>query len=425
MRVYDLRDGVGAAQLNRLRATVARCWANVPHYRLAMVSKGVHPSDIQTIEDIRKLPFTTKHDLVGNGLGMCAVDPYEIAQYHSTSGTTGTPILVPHTKNDLDIWAELMARSISFGSGGRRGMTMHNAFGYGLFSGGLGFHQGASRLGVTIVPGGAGNTARHVQLIKDLGPSVLVCTPSYALTILDAARSQFVKLDIPFGIFGAEPWSEGMRQELQQGFNMVATDIYGLSEVMGPGVAQECVDNQDGLHIWEDHFYPEIIDPDTGEILEDGDHGELVLTTLTREAMPLIRYRTGDLTRLLPGTSQPNMRRMERIIGRADDMMIIRGVNIFPQAIESVILGVKGLSPHYQIDISKAGRLDWLTVFVETREYYASYPLQLEQELVDRLKSVCGLTVDVRLKPPGQLVRSEGKAKRVIDTREKYRAQTT
>src|ERR1700704_4426766 len=360
------RDEITALQTRRMAWTLAHAYDNVTHYKKAFDAKGVHPSDFKQLSDLAKFPFTVKTDLRDNyPFNMFAVPRENLVRVHASSGTTGKPIVVGYTRADIDVWSDVMARSIR-AAGGRSGMIMHNAYGYGLFTGGLGAHYGAERLGCTVVPVSGGMTERQVQLINDFRPDIITVTPSYMLAILDEFRKQGLdprKSSLRIGIFGAEPWTNAMREEIEEAFDLHAVDIYGLSEVMGPGVASECVETKDGLHIWEDHFYPEVIDPTTGKVLPDGQAGELVFTSLTKEAMPIIRYRTRDLTRLLPGTARA-MRRMEKVTGRTDDMMIVRGVNVFPTQIEELILRTGSLSPHFQCVLARAGRLDPLTVRV-------------------------------------------------------------
>src|SRR6187402_986960 len=362
------RDEIMALQTRRLAWSLQHAYDNVAHYRKAFDKAGVHPKDFRQLADLAKFPFTVKTDLRDNyPFNMFAVPREKLVRVHASSGTTGKPIVVGYTQRDIDTWSEVMARSIR-AAGGRTGMIIHNAYGYGLFTGGLGVHYGAEKLGCTVVPVSGGMTERQVQLINDFRPDIITVTPSYMLAILDEFKRQ--KLDprqssLKIGIFGAEPWTNAMRAEIEAAFDMEATDIYGLSEVIGPGVAQECIETKDGLHVWEDHFYPEVIDPETGAVLPDGEKGELVFTSLTKEAMPVVRYRTRDLTRLLPGTARPGMRRMEKVTGRSDDMMIVRGVNVFPTQIEEQLLTVEGLTPHYLCVLTRPGRLDELTVQVE------------------------------------------------------------
>jgi phenylacetate-CoA ligase len=412
-------DELRSRQLSLLQATVGRAYENVPHYRAALDGVGFKPDDLQSLEDLSRLPFTAKKDLRDNyPFGMFAVPRSEVARVHASSGTTGRPTVVGYTKRDLDNWADLMARSIR-AAGGRAGDVCHVAYGYGLFTGGLGAHYGAERLGCTVVPVSGGMTERQVDLIRDFGARIIMVTPSYFLSIVDemAARGLDPRdTSLRIGIFGAEPWTEAMRTEVEERTGIHAVDIYGLSEVMGPGVAQECVETKDGLHIWEDHFYPEIIDPVTGEVLPDGSEGELVFTTLTKEAFPVLRYRTRDLTRLLPGTARPGLRRMQKITGRTDDMMIVRGVNVFPTQIEEQILLVEGLTPHYLCVLTRPGRLDELTVQVEAAPDLTDYT-PVAAALSRRIKDRVGVTAAVEVVPPHALERSLGKAKRIKDNR--------
>ncbi|HWB45541.1 MAG TPA: phenylacetate--CoA ligase PaaK, partial [Hyphomicrobiaceae bacterium] len=384
---------------------------------------GAHPGDLKTLPDLARFPFTTKADLRANyPYGLFAAPREEMVRIHASSGTTGKPTVVGYTQGDIEVWSQVVARSIR-ASGGRRGMILHNAYGYGLFTGGLGLHYGAEKLGVTVVPVSGGMTERQVQLIADFKPDIITVTPSYMLAILDEFRR--VGLDpratsLKVGIFGAEPWTNSMRGEIEQAFDMHAVDIYGLSEVIGPGVANECVETKDGLHVWEDHFYPEIIDPVTGKVLPDGERGELVFTTLTKEGMPVIRYRTRDLTRLLPGTAR-SMRRMEKVTGRSDDMMIVRGVNVFPTQIEEQILHVAGLAPHYQVVLTREGRMDEMVVLVEAAPASADAASRQTNAaaLAHRIKSLIGITARVTVTEPGGVERSQGKARRVVDKRPK------
>src|ERR1700686_3780214 len=361
------RDEIMTLQLKRLAWSLAHAYDNVAHYKKAFDKAGVHPSDFKQFSDLAKFPFTVKTDLRDNyPFNMFAVPREKLVRVHASSGTTGKPIVVGYTRADIETWSDVMARSIR-AAGGRTGMIMHNAYGYGLFTGGLGAHYGAEELGCTVVPVSGGMTERQGQLINDFRPDIITVTPSYMLAILDEFKRQGLdprQSSLKFGIFGAEPWTNAMRAEIEAAFDMDATDIYGLSEVIGPGVAQECVETKDGLQVWEDHFYPEVIDPETGAVLPEGEQGELVFTSLTKEALPVIRYRTRDLTRLLPGTAR-TMRRMERITGRSDDMLIIRGVNLFPTQIEELILKQPELAPHYLLELSRQGPLDHLTVLVE------------------------------------------------------------
>ena len=416
------RDEIMALQRERLARSLRHAYDNVPHYRRAFDAAGVHPSDFRDLPDLAKFPFTTKQDLRDNyPFGLFAVPRERIARIHGSSGTTGKPIVVGYTRADLDMWAEVMARSIR-AAGGRPGMMVHVAYGYGLFTGGLGAHYGAERLGCTVVPMSGGMTERQVQLITDFRPDIIMVTPSYALAILDGFRARGLDprgSSLRFGIFGAEPWTNAMRQEIEQAFALDATDIYGLSEVIGPGVAQECVETKDGLHVWEDHFLPEVIDPVTGAVLPDGERGELVFTSLTKEAFPVIRYRTRDLTRLLPGSARPGMRRMEKVTGRSDDMIILRGVNVFPTQIEEALLACDWCGGHFVIELTRPGRLDEMTVLAEARpEYWDGAGLVAAAErLTLRIKDTIGVSARVLIQPPGTIERSAGKAKRVIDRR--------
>jgi len=415
------RDEISALQLKRMKWSLAHAYENVAHTRAAFDAKGVHPDDLKTLADLSKFPFTTKLDLRDNyPFGMFAVPREKVVRIHGSSGTTGKPTVVGYTAGDIDTWSDLVARSIR-ASGGRPGDIVHVSYGYGLFTGGLGAHYGAERLGCTVVPISGGMTERQVSLITDFKPQVIMVTPSYMLSILDEFRRQGIdprESSLAVGIFGAEPWTNAMRSEIEQAFDMHAVDIYGLSEVMGPGVANECVETKDGLHIWEDHFYPEVIDPVTGEVLPDGEIGELVFTTLSKEALPMVRYRTRDLTRLLPGTAR-TMRRMEKITGRSDDMIILRGVNVFPTQIEEQILKCSGLAPHFQIELSSSGRMDDMTVHVECTATSASEEARTAsgRELAHHIKSVVGVTARINVAEPGNVARSEGKAKRVVDNR--------
>ena len=389
-------------------------------YRAKFDGHGVHPDDLQALEDLAKFPFTSKSDLRDNyPFGMFAVPMDKVVRVHASSGTTGKPTVVGYTQGDIDIWADVVARSIR-AAGGRAADKVHVAYGYGLFTGGLGANYGAERLGCTVIPMSGGQTEKQVQLIVDFDPDIIMVTPSYMMNIADEMDRQNVdtrKLSLRAGIFGAEPWTDAMRREMEQRLNLNAVDIYGLSEVMGPGVAQECLESKDGPTIWEDHFYPEIINPDTGEVLPDGEEGELVFTSLTKEAMPVIRYRTRDLTRLLPGTAR-TMRRMAKITGRSDDMLIIRGVNVFPTQIEEQLLAVEGLAPHYFIEVTKEGHLDAMEVHVEmTSEASPADMQRAAQALQHRIKSIIGISTAVKPHAPGVIPRSEGKAKRVFDKR--------
>jgi phenylacetate-CoA ligase len=416
-------DEIRALQLDRLKWSVRHAYDNVPMYRQRFDDAGVHPDDLKQLSDLAKFPFTYKSDLRDNyPFGLFAVPRNQIARVHASSGTTGKPTVVGYTKTDISNWADLVARSMR-ASGTRPGDVVHVAYGYGLFTGGLGAHYGAERLGATVVPISGGMTERQVTLIHDFKPTTIMVTPSYMLNILE----QFHKLgldpresSLEVGIFGAEPWTDAMRKEVEQAFDMHAVDIYGLSEIMGPGVANECVETKDGPVIWEDHFLPEIIDPETGEVLPDGELGELVFTTLTKEGLPMIRYRTRDLTRLLPGTAR-SMRRMEKITGRSDDMMILRGVNVFPTQIEEQLMATGGLAPHFQIELYTAGRMDAMRVHVEalpdaTDELSKTAASRM---LSKRVKDIVGISIEVNVGDPGAVARSEGKAKRVVDNREK------
>lgn len=417
------RDEIAALQLHRLKWSLKHAYENVPHYRRSFEAAGVHPDDLKQLSDLSRFPFTVKSDLRENyPFGMFAVPREKVARVHASSGTTGKPTVVGYTKDDIDVWAQCVARSMR-ASGTRRGDIVHIAYGYGLFTGGLGAHYGAERLGCTVVPVSGGMTQRQVTLIEDFGASTIMVTPSYMLSILDEYRAQGLdprKSPLQVGIFGAEPWTNAMRAEIEDAFDMHAVDIYGLSEVMGPGVANECVETKDGLHIWEDHFYPEVIDPQTGEVLPDGEKGELVFTSLTKEAFPIIRYRTRDLTRLLPGTAR-TMRRMEKITGRSDDMMILRGVNVFPTQIEEQILKVAGLSPHFQIELLREGRMDEMVVHVEAAGTHSAADARkaCAADLVLRIKDVVGVSVRVDVMEPEQVARSQGKAVRIVDNRPK------
>jgi len=415
------RDEIAALQLSRLKATLKHAYENSPFYKQSFNAAGVHPDDFRDLSDLARFPFTTKADLRENyPFGMFAVPRDKLARIHASSGTTGKPTVVGYTRADVEMWASVVARSI-YASGGRPGDIVHVAYGYGLFTGGLGAHYGAEKLGCTVVPVSGGMTERQVTLIQDFAPRIIMVTPSYMLSILD----EFTRIgadpracSLQVGIFGAEPWTNAMREEIEQAFDMNAVDIYGLSEVIGPGVANECVETKDGLHVWEDHFYPEVIDPQTGEVLPDGEKGELVFTSLTKEAFPIIRYRTRDLTRLLPGTAR-TMRRMEKVTGRDDDMMIVRGVNVFPSQIEEQILRCKGLSPHYQIELDRENRMDVMSVNVEASQDSVSEAMRTAsaEELSPHIKSVIGVSAGVRVLEPGEIERSQGKARRVVDKR--------
>ncbi|GAB2604445.1 phenylacetate-coenzyme A ligase [Paractinoplanes abujensis] len=409
------RDELRSLQLDRLQRTLRHAYENVPLYRRKFDDAGVSPSDCRSLEDLARFPFTTKQDLRETyPYGMFAVPRDRIARIHASSGTTGRPTVVGYTRADLDMWADVVARSIR-AAGGRPGDRVHVAYGYGLFTGGLGAHYGAERLGCTVIPVSGGMTERQVRLIADFEPDIIMVTPSYMLTIVDEMERQGLDphaTTLRVGVFGAEPWTEDMRAEMESRLGIDAVDIYGLSEVIGPGVAAECVETKDGLHVWEDHFYPEVIDPGTGAVRPDGEQGELLFTSLTKEAMPIIRYRTRDLSRLLPGTAR-TMRRMQRITGRTDDMMIVRGVNVFPTQIEELILRVPGLAPHYQCVLTRPGRMDELTVRVESRPGASSDG----RELAALIKQNIGVTAAVEVLPPDGLERSVGKARRIVDDR--------
>ncbi|MEU8773731.1 phenylacetate--CoA ligase PaaK [Streptomyces sp. NPDC048606] len=415
-------DELAALQLRRLRATLHRVYEHVPFHRRAFDKAGVHPDDCRSLADLALFPFTTKADLREEyPFGMFAVPRSEVRRVHASSGTTGRPTVVGYTDRDLSTWADVVARSIR-AAGGRPGQLVHIAYGYGLFTGGLGAHYGAERLGCTVVPASGGMTDRQVALIQDFRPEVIMVTPSYMLTLLDEMERQGIdprSTSLRTGIFGAEPWTEAMRREIEERLDMDAVDIYGLSEVMGPGVAQEFASHKDGLHVWEDHFYPEVIDPLTGAVLPDGEPGELVFTSLTKEAMPVVRYRTRDLTRLLPGTARPAFRRMEKVTGRTDDMIILRGVNLYPTQIEEILLRTPGLAPHFQLRLTREGRMDALTVRVEARpEADAARRAAAATELVRAVKESVGVSVGVEVVDPETLERSLGKIKRIRDLRD-------
>ena len=416
------RDEITALQTRRLRWSLAHAYDNVAHYRAKFDAAGVHPDDFRELSDLAKFPTTTKEDLRQTyPFGLFAVPMDRISRLHASSGTTGKPTVVGYTPGDIDTWSELMARSI-YAAGGRPGDKVHIAYGYGLFTGGLGAHYGAERLGCTVVPVSVGQTARQLQLIADFQPEIIMCTPSYMLNLADAAGSQDLDTAttaLRAGLFGAEPWSEPLRGEIERRWALDAVDIYGLSEVMGPGVANECVEAKDGPVIWEDHFFPEVIDPESGAPLPEGEFGELVFTTLTKEALPVIRYRTRDLTRLLPPTAR-SMRRFARITGRSDDMIILRGVNVFPSQFEELLLGDDRLSPHYQLELSRKGALDVLTVKVEPRDGEGlSRGPEVARELAERVRQWIGVGCAVCVLPPGSVQRSEGKAVRVVDRRDR------
>ena len=415
-------DEIKALQLVRLKWSIDHAYKNVAFYKKKYDEIGIHPSDLKYLEDIKLFPFTTKEDLRENyPFNMFAHKLKDIARIHASSGTTGKPTVVAYTKNDLEMWEHLIERCLR-ASGMKKGDMLHNAYGYGLFTGGLGLHGGAEKMGLTVIPVSGGMTARQVQLINDFKPKGLTVTPSYILSILDEFKAQGLdpkKSSLEVGIFGAEPWTNSMRSEIESQFDMHAVDIYGLSEVLGPGVANECVESKDGLHVWEDYFYPEIINVKTGNVLEDGEKGELVFSSLCKEAFPIIRYRTKDLTKLMKGTAR-SMRRMEKITGRSDDMMIIRGVNIFPTQIEEQLLKIDSLSPHFQIRLIKDGRMDKMIVYTEHYKSEAveqSYVESLSANLKKRVKDIMGLSIEVDVGKKGSVPRSEGKAVRVIDER--------
>ena len=416
-------DEIRDLQLKKLKWSLHHAYENVTAYREKFDLLSVHPDDLKTLSDLSKFPFTTKLDLRKNyPFGMFAVAREQIVRIHASSGTTGKPTVVGYTQNDLEMWANMVARSMR-ASGTKRGDIVHIAYGYGLFTGGLGAHYGAEKLGCTVIPVSGGMTERQVTLINDFTPTTIMVTPSYMLNILEQFNKQGIDpstTSLQVGIFGAEPWTDSMRDEIQKEFNMHAVDIYGLSEVLGPGVANECVETKDGLHIWEDHFFPEIIDPETGQIMEDGELGELVLTTLSKEALPMIRYRTRDLTRLLPGTAR-SMRRIEKVTGRSDDMIILRGVNIFPTQIEEIVLQTPEIAPHFQIHLSNDGPLDKMKVLVETLKETNNEKLvtSIKQKVLQKVKDTIGVSIDIAVGLPGSVERSQGKAQRVIDLRTK------
>jgi phenylacetate-CoA ligase len=418
------RDEIEALQLARMQATLQRAYQHVPHYRRAFDARSIQPGDLKQLSDLAKFPFTVKSDLRDNyPFGMFAVPREQVMRIHASSGTTGKPTVVGYTKSDIDTWAELVARSIR-AAGGRAGDLIHIAYGYGLFTGGLGAHYGAERAGCTVIPMSGGQTEKQVQLIRDFGPSIIMVTPSYMQVIIEEFTRQGVDAkdsSLKIGIFGAEPWTEAMRRDIESKAGIDAVDIYGLSEVMGPGVASECIESKDGPVIWEDHFYPEIIDPDSGELMPDGQEGELVFTSLTKEAMPVIRYRTRDLTRLLPPTSR-SFRRMGKIVGRSDDMMIIRGVNVFPTQVEEIVLAHVELSGLYQVHVSRAGLLDQVEVHCELQpgsgQIAESVRQAISQSVQQRVKTMIGISAEVRVFDPNSIERTQtGKARRVVDTR--------
>lgn len=420
------RRDLEALQLQRLKRIVKRVYERVPYYREKMEEAGIKPQHIKSLKDLDKLPFTTKEDLRKNyPFGLFVAPLEEVVRIHASSGTTGKPTVVGYTRRDIETWAEVMARTLSCGDV-RRNDVVHNAYGYGLFTGGLGAHYGAEKIGAAVIPISGGNTKRQIMIMQDFGSTVLLCTPSYALNIADVMKEMGIDpatLRLRVGLFGAEPWSERMREEIERKLHLTALDIYGLSEIIGPGVASECIEAKRGLHIFEDHFLPEVINPDTGEVLPYGEMGELVFTTLTKEAIPLIRYRTRDLTRLIPDkcVCGRTFVRMERITGRSDDMLIIRGVNVFPSQIEHVLMSIEGVEPHYQIVVDREGALDVMEVHVEVREEIFSDEIKnlelLSKKIEGEIKDLLGISCKVRLVEPKTIERSEGKAKRVIDKR--------
>lgn len=415
----ELRD----QQLTRLKGTLRHAYENVELYRRKFDEAGVTPQDCRSLEDLARFPFTTKADLRETyPFGMFAVPMADVRRIHASSGTTGRPVVVGYTENDLSMWADVIARSIR-AAGGRPGHKVHISYGYGLFTGGLGAHYGAERAGCTVIPASGGMTARQVQIIQDFRPEIIMVTPSYMLTLLDEFERQGIDprtTSLQIGIFGAEPWTEAMRREIEERLDLHAVDIYGLSEIIGPGVAQECVETKDGLHIWEDHFYPEVVDPLTDESMTDGESGELVLTSLTKEALPIIRYRTRDLTRLLPGTARPAFRRMEKVTGRCDDMIILRGVNLFPSQIEEIILRTPGIAPHFQLHLTRRGRMDHLTVRAEAKaDTGAGQRESAALSIVQAVKDGIGVSVGVDIVDPESLERSVGKIRRIVDSRDR------
>lgn len=420
------RPALEALQLKRLQSTLDRVYANVPFYKASFAAAGVTPSVVSSLDDLQKLPFTTKQDMRNSyPYGLFAAPMEEIVRIHASSGTTGKPTVVGYTQNDISIWSDLMARSF-VAAGAHKGDIIHNAYGYGLFTGGLGAHYGAERLGASVIPISGGNTKRQIMIMQDFGSTVLTCTPSYSLFMAEEAGAEgidFKKLKLRVGIFGAEPWSEAMRGEIEAKLNITAIDIYGLSEIMGPGVAIECIEAKRGLHIWEDHFIPEIINPETGERLPEGERGELVITTITKQGIPLIRYRTRDITSLTyePCVCGRTHARITRMSGRSDDMLIIRGVNVFPSQIEAILVGIEGIEPHYMLIVDRQGTLDTLTVQVEVSEHLFSDEIKVLQSLSRRvekeIKDMLGVTCTAKLVEPKTIERSEGKAKRVIDNR--------
>ena len=417
------RDQLHSWQIERMALTLRRVYQNVPHYRAAFDAHGVHPDDFRYLADLAKFPFTIKTDLRDTyPFGLFAAPREKIVRLHASSGTTGKPVVVGYTQADIDMWADVVARSLR-AAGVRPGMMVHVAYGYGLFTGGLGAHYGAEKLGCTVVPVSGGMTERQVSLIHDLKPDAIMVTPSYMMALLEGFRKAGLEprdSSLRFGIFGAEPWTDALRVEIERSFHLDATDIYGLSEVIGPGVAQECVETKDGLHIWEDHFYPEVIDPVTGEVLPEGEKGELVFTSLTKQAFPIIRYRTRDLTRLLPGTARPNFRRMEKVTGRSDDMIILRGVNVFPTQIEELLMETDWCAGHYQIELTRPGAMDEMIVHAEVRGELWGQNGDAADRLAARIKNTIGVSTRVVLHPPESIERTlTGKARRVIDRRPK------
>lgn len=422
------REAIESLQLKRLQQTVERVYATVPFYQNALKKAGLAPADIKSLDDLQRLPFTLKQDMRDNyPYGLFAVPLEQIVRIHASSGTTGKPTVVGYTRRDIDTWTELMARSF-VAAGAHKGDVIHNAYGYGLFTGGLGAHYGAERVGASVIPMSGGNTKKQLMIMQDFGSTVLTCTPSYSLFLAEVAAEEGIdikNLKLKVGILGAEPWSEKMRQEIEEKLNIKAIDIYGLSEILGPGVGIECIEAQNGLHIWEDHFIPEIINPETGEVLPAGEKGELVITTITKEGIPLIRYRTRDITRLIkePCVCGRTHARIERLSGRSDDMLIIRGVNVFPSQIESVLFNIENVEPHYQLIVEREGNLDTLEVQVEVNEQTFSDEIKELQGLTNRIKKdikdLLGVTCNVRLVEPKTITRSEGKAVRVIDNRPK------
>jgi len=421
------REAIESLQLKRLQQTLERVNATVPFYREHFRKHGVSPSQIRTLDDLRRLPFTLKQDMRDNyPYGLFAVPLEQIVRIHASSGTTGKPTVVGYTRRDIETWTELMARSF-VAAGAHKGDVIHNAYGYGLFTGGLGAHYGAERIGASVIPMSGGNSKKQIMIMQDFGSTVLTCTPSYSLYLAEVAAEEgvdFRNLKLKVGIFGAEPWSEQMRGEIEEKLNLKAIDIYGLSEILGPGVGIECIEAQKGLHIWEDHFIPEIIDPETGEVLPIGEQGELVITTITKEGIPMVRYRTRDITRIIaePCICGRTHRRLERMSGRSDDMLIIRGVNVFPSQIESILFNIEGIEPHYQLIVDREENLDTLEVQVEVNEQTFSDEIKELQGLANRIRSeikvMLGVTCKVRLVEPKSIARSEGKAKRVIDNRQ-------